>query len=453
MLQIILSLGFCAVMLGVMFAVRIWQKKSIKKVYDELKEKDYSYTLLIKGCDWGPAVDRIILAPGEAFKDFTPQDFDPKLFTVNVESERYGKDGKIEFFTKKIELEGACPCDIDENPLAAFEEGDEDEGEGEAAGENGGHILLTVKYGPDMPETNPFSYNVNNEHNEWKKKFDFKIEHPKLPSPITECSDWYSSDAQEFEVIKTGNELTCASWCPPSDGKKHPLIVWLHGAGEGGKDPNILLLGNKVTALKSREIQAYFDGAYILCPQNPTVWMQYGDEPYDITREDSPTRVSKYTQSCKRIIDAFISRHKDVDTRRIYIGGCSNGGYMTVNMLLNYPGFFAAAFPVCEAYSDSWLSDGDIRELGKVPLWFVAAKNDLTVDPEKHMISTVRRCLELNGASNVRTSLFDDVHDSFGEYFGHWSWIYLFNDECVSESEDDEGLWEWLSQKELVEDD
>ncbi len=94
-----------------------------------------------------------------------------------------------------------------------------------------------------------------------------------------------------------------------------------------------------------------------------------------------------------------------------------------------------------------------IRDRGKVPLWFVAAKNDLTVDPEKHMIPTVRRCLELNGASNVRTSLFDDVHDSFGEYFGHWSWIYLFNDECVSESEDDEGLWEWLSQKELVEDD
>ena len=28
MLQIILSLGFCALMLGVMFAVRIWQKKS-----------------------------------------------------------------------------------------------------------------------------------------------------------------------------------------------------------------------------------------------------------------------------------------------------------------------------------------------------------------------------------------------------------------------------------------
>ncbi|MBR4005147.1 MAG: prolyl oligopeptidase family serine peptidase [Treponema sp.] len=449
MLQIILSVGFCVLMLGVMVAVRIWQKKSIKKIYEDLKEKDYSYTLLIKGCDWGPAVDRMILAPGNHFDEFKPEDFDPKKFSVTVSTERYLENGKLDYFTKQVEVTDACPCDIDGNPLEGFDEAEE-EGDDEPGGLNGGHILLTLKYGPKMGEINPFAYNFKTQQNNWKDKFDFTVEHPKLPEPIKVCSDWYCKEAQQFDDIKTGNELTATSWCPPSDGKKHPLIVWLHGAGEGGTDPMIALLGNKVTALVEPEIQSYFDGAYVLCPQNPTVWMQQGNTPYDILQQDSPNHVSKYTHSCKKVIDSFISKHDDIDRNRIYIGGCSNGGYMTINMLLNYPNFFAAAFPVCEAYSDSWLGDNDIKALGKVPLWFVAAKNDVTVDPEKHMIPTVRRCLELNGGSNVRMSLFDDVHNSFGEYFGHWSWIYLFNNECVSE--DEEVLWEWISEKELMED-
>ena len=129
MLQIILSVGFCVLMLGIMVAVRIWQKKSIKKIYEGLKEKDYSYTLLIKGCDWGPAVDRMILAPGKYFDDFASEDFDPKKFTVTVSTERYLEDGKLDYFTKQVKVTGACLCDIDGNPLAGFDEAEEGDGE------------------------------------------------------------------------------------------------------------------------------------------------------------------------------------------------------------------------------------------------------------------------------------------------------------------------------------
>ena len=43
--------------------------------------------------------------------------------------------------------------------------------------------------------------------------------------------------------------LTYASYEPWSlrgDGAKNPLIIWLHGGGEGGKDVSITLLGNEV---------------------------------------------------------------------------------------------------------------------------------------------------------------------------------------------------------------
>lgn len=51
--------------------------------------------------------------------------------------------------------------------------------------------------------------------------------------------------------------LTYASYEPWSlrgDGAKNPLIIWLHGGGEGGKDVSITLLGNEVVSLIRPEI-------------------------------------------------------------------------------------------------------------------------------------------------------------------------------------------------------
>ncbi|MFC2457089.1 MAG: hypothetical protein ACFNQD_05640, partial [Prevotella intermedia] len=71
---------------------------------------------------------------------------------------------------------------------------------------------------------------------------------------------------------------------------------------------------------------------------------------------------------------------------RIYVGGCSAGGYMTLNMLLQYPGFFAAAFPVCEAYPDKKITDSQLGELSKVPLWFTRSKDDETIKMENPIL-------------------------------------------------------------------
>ena len=36
---------------------------------------------------------------------------------------------------------------------------------------------------------------------------------------------------------------------------KLPLVIWLHGAGEGGTDPRIAYTGNKVVNMSSPELQ------------------------------------------------------------------------------------------------------------------------------------------------------------------------------------------------------
>lgn len=99
-----------------------------------------------------------------------------------------------------------------------------------------------------------------------------------------------------------------------ADAHKVPLLIWLHGAGEGGKEPLIAATGNKVVNLISPEIQKLFGGAYLLAPQAPTMWMDDGSGEY--TKDGS----SMYVEPLERLIADFVKEHEDIDTNRIYLG-------------------------------------------------------------------------------------------------------------------------------------
>lgn len=221
---------------------------------------------------------------------------------------------------------------------------------------------------------------------------------------------------------------------PQAGGGRRPLIIWLHGFGEGGQDPTVAYAGNKAANLAGDEIQAKFGGAFVLVPQTATFWMNDGSGQYGRSGK------SKYGKALKALIDEFIARNDAaIDTNRIYIGGCSNGGFMTMRMLLDYPDFFAAAYPVCEALYDDAVSDAEIEAIKHVPIWFVHSRDDEVVHPEETAVPTYKRLLKA-GAPNVHFSLFDrvaDLHGLFTEdkkkpyiYNGHFSWIYALNDDC-----------------------
>ena len=234
--------------------------------------------------------------------------------------------------------------------------------------------------------------------------------------------------------------LTYASyepWSLKGDGKANPLVIWLHGGGEGGTDVSITLLGNEVVALIRPQIQSHFtteggaNGAYVLSVQCPTMWMGtskgfgHGDYP------------SLYADVLKSCIDSFVDSHPDVDPNRIYLGGCSNGGYMTMHMLIRHPKYFAAAYPTCEAYMDQYISDDEIKALAEENIWIVQSYDDTTVDPKVHCIPTFQRIVKAGG-KNVWMSMFENVVgiDNPGQkLFGHFSWCYLFNDAVTHSQE------------------
>lgn len=275
------------------------------------------------------------------------------------------------------------------------------------------------------------------------------------------CAETFNDAKSRFVQVKFNdkNELNYGYFIPQRKGSKKPLIVFLHGAGEGGQDLPIAYSGNKVTALTEKHIQDIFDGAYVLVPQCPTVWMNDGQEQMGKSGQ------SIYVESLMKVIKKFIANNSEgIDMDRIYIGGDSNGGFMTLRMLIDYPDFFTAGFPICEALYDKSISDQEIDTLKDIPLWFVHAKNDPIVIPEEYVLPTYRR-LKKAGAKNLHFTFWDKIVDMHGmfkdkdgnpyEYLGHFAWIPVFNDDCkndfdgmpVIENNKEVSLFEWLAMQ------
>ena len=96
-----------------------------------------------------------------------------------------------------------------------------------------------------------------------------------------------------------------------------------------------------------------------------------------------------------------------------------------MNMVLRNPGFFAAAYPTCEAYADVNISDTQIKQLAQENIWFVQSFDDTTVRPTEYCIPTYKRLIEA-GAKNVWVSMFENVtgSDTPGQkLMGHFSWV------------------------------
>lgn len=246
---------------------------------------------------------------------------------------------------------------------------------------------------------------------------------------------------------------------PPLE--KVPLVLWLHGAGEG-TEPYRTVMGNKVTALSGPDIQEKLGGAaYILAPSSPTYWMDSGDGTiHDDNR-------SIYTKALKTLVDEFVAAHPDIDTKRIYVGGLSNGGFMTCRLVADYPGFFVAGVPVCAPWVESLASEEEFEAIAKTPLWFVQSADDPIVTADDHALADYAH-LKRIGAEDVHITCYDHLEDETGRYrdelgqpvryVGHFVWINAYHDTVKTELDGTNvlmdgrpvTLWEWVGRHSLA---
>lgn len=274
------------------------------------------------------------------------------------------------------------------------------------------------------------------------------------------CAGVFNPKESRFKQGAAKNGMRYGYYVPSlkgSESGRHPLIIFLHGAGEGGFDTAVPYTGNKVTCFTEPDTQALFGGAFVLAPQCETMWLDDGSHQYGSSGK------SMYVKDLKECIDEFIADYADaIDTDRILLGGDSNGGFMTMRMLMDYPDFFAAAFPICEAMLDERISEEDIAHLKEIPIWFTHAKNDPVVVPDKYVVPTYKRLIAA-GAKNCHFTFWDkivDIHAGWDtpdgkpfEYFGHFAWIPMFNNDCKVDFDGSPvmtdgkavSIFEWLS--------
>ncbi|WP_438272900.1 prolyl oligopeptidase family serine peptidase [Streptococcus huangxiaojuni] len=337
-------------------------------------------------------------------------------------------------------------------------------------------------------EASPFTYNMDIFQNQWSSDYKVTIKGLEVGSDdqtaslSTEADAINNRIAPEAAVFKNRGSFSGTYTNPMTDsqdeltlnyaayepkdlakGKKNPLIIWLHGQGEGGEDPDISLLGNEVVALAREDIQKHFTagkqtGAYVLVVQAPTYWMDEGDGT-----NGAGAGVSRYTEILMDAIKDYVANNADVDTNRIYLAGCSNGGYMTLNLAIHNPDYFAGLAPLATAYSyyeyereadnsytrvpseeslsgtemvpteDIYFDDEKVSALKDIPIWFVHSANDTTVDPTAYSLPIYKALVD-SGAENKWFSYYETVEGSDmkdTEYLGHWSWVYFFNDQVA----------------------
>ncbi len=250
-------------------------------------------------------------------------------------------------------------------------------------------------------------------------------------------SSFLQGDVVDPEVDAFGsgssNGLNYRLYTPRRHGER-PLIIWLHGGGEGGwaeaQDNVLPLIANRgALGFATPEAQKIFHGAYVLAPQATDYWL---NDP-----------AMGYSAKLKSLIDDVV-RHHRIDRSRIYVVGASNGGYMAPRLVVDNPGFFAADVPICPARvfdGTTMLSDAELVSLRTTPTWIVQS----VTDPVLPFAVNGEYMYDVIG--NALLSAYPDVTWDGVTYNGHWSWIYVARNDPTTDA--GVHIWQWMAQQSL----
>lgn len=477
---------------------------SAKPFEAELEPGSKQSVVYVGSYDWGACIEKIVVNAGRLV---SPQAVRAKDFDVN--QILYPKSTNMGMIKGGLSVTDAFASDAKGNKVTAPSQ----------------YITILTDVYPEAENASPFvSISFGGR---FQNYYGYKIKNSELNLSVTEVKGFVNEavarfEASSFDYIVPASEeekanpnyeetkitLPYMAYIPPAEqteqaeqSSKIPLILWFPGMGESGTNPYLVLFGTKASALSGEKIQSHFEnGAAVLAPQCPTGWLETTEKSFMGARYWAPidkdsvigkvkrpfTRlfdrffvlgsetkeeripfaaVSYYTEPIKKLLYTFLAEHPEIDRSRVYVGGCSVGGYMTMNMMIQSPELFAAAFPVCEYYLDSKITDSQLKMLAMKPFWFTYALNDESVNPEKNAIATIKRLREA-GAENLHVSEFRTVVDLSGrylkkrnakpndseyglpyEYDGHESWIYVLNDACA---DGELSLFSWLSEQKIV---
>lgn len=239
-------------------------------------------------------------------------------------------------------------------------------------------------------------------------------------------------EVDAFSYGTSASGLNYRLFTPSNNGHgragRHPLIVWLHGGGEGGmgsrQTNEAQLRGNRgAVGFITPEAQQIFGGAYVVAPQSPSAWMADGDG---------------FAPRIAALVDELLASNHKIDPQRVHVVGCSNGGYMSLKMAVEYPTKFASIVPICPGATPNFFTGEELQSVSSTPTWLVHSRDDTVLPWEPN---TGRAAGLIDGSI---VTLYDTVTWQGHQFMGHWSWIYVARNDPQHNGQH---VWQWMAEQ------
>jgi len=181
--------------------------------------------------------------------------------------------------------------------------------------------------------------------------------------------------------------------------EKHPVLLYLHGAGSRGRNLQILHTASAVVNAEklNRKLRIY-------APQcHADTWFSLFEQLLAFTE--------------------FVYSHPNTDQKRFYLSGVSMGGYAAWQLAMSRPELFAALTPICGG-GMYW----NAVRLKTIPVWAFHGALDTSVSVMEsiNMVNAVNRI-----GGNARLTIYPDAaHNAWDPAYSspeYWDWLLAQN--------------------------
>lgn len=207
--------------------------------------------------------------------------------------------------------------------------------------------------------------------------------------------------------------------------KKYPLVLFLHGGGERGRDNEKQLMhGSKLFLADSNRKRFPAIVIFPQCPEN-SYWavakINRNVSPFDISFDYAGKTSAPLNAALE--LTRLLMQQESVDKRRVYITGMSMGGMGTFEAVYREPKLFAAAVPICGGGDPNFYN----KSMSKIPFRIFHGAADAVVNVQLSR-DMVARLKQLKAKKLSYTEYPGVNHNSWDNAFAEpdfLSWIFL----------------------------
>lgn len=192
--------------------------------------------------------------------------------------------------------------------------------------------------------------------------------------------------------------------------KVYPMIIFLHGSGDGGSDNSSHMYRSLIESVK----KYVNEDVYVFMPQ------AIDDYNWSRAYKNDETMDKLYNECLDKLLEQF-----PIDTSRVYLTGMSMGGNGAFYQAYNYPEKYAAVMPVCGFFPEEDFDD--LNKIKDMPIYLGHSKTDKAVD-FSYSLDLFNKLKEISASDLNKFWLEDYAHDMTLPFYDRaelWDWLMI----------------------------